>query len=243
MQKPIIIKNTLNEVVHITDMDNQYIAELDAFELSDYYSISDINGSQSLKDLITDGTFIINDGTNDLSIADALEHTKDVTNYEMIKNLVDLPEVSPIEAGKLLQGVDSTSTTWVDMPSGGFGGSGGNLVSFSYSGKTHSPGLKCDKTSWTVMASFIYDGTTLSGTPENFKVLAYSKESKTTYVRLYDYTNNNEIAQLTVNSATRQIWITGTISNLPTGRAIFEIHGKTTESRKNLYIQAAAMGV
>ena len=114
MQKPIIIKNTLNEVVYITDLSNQYIAELDTFELSDYYDVTEINGSQSLKDLINNGTFIINDGTNDLSIEDALEHTKDVTNFEIIKNLSDLPEVPPIESGKVLQGVDSTSVIWVE---------------------------------------------------------------------------------------------------------------------------------
>ncbi len=114
MQKPIIIKNTLNEVVYIADLANQYIEELGTFELSDYYSIVDINDSQSLKDLISDGTFIINDGTNDLSINDALIHTKDVTNFEMIKKLEDLPEVPPIEAGKILEGVDSTSVIWVE---------------------------------------------------------------------------------------------------------------------------------
>ena len=244
MQKPIIIKNTLNEVVYITDLANQYIEELGTFELSDYYSIVDINDSQTLKDLISDGTFIINDGTNDLSIADALEHTKDVTNFEMIKNFSDLPEIQPIEPGKVLQGVDSTSAIWVELQNS-FGGSGGNLVSFSYSSGTKSFGaLKTDKTTWKLLASFIYDGSTLSGTPENFKILAWNKDAgKTSYIKLYDYTNDNDIAEITITNNTRQIHITNTISNLPTGRAIFEIHGKSQEDRKKVYVSAAALGV
>jgi hypothetical protein len=116
MENPIIIKNTLNEVVHITDLSNQYVGALEQKELSNYYTITEINSSQSLRTFINDGTIIINNGTIDLPIEDALNHVTDATNYELIKKLSDLPEVPPIEVGKIMEGVDSTSVIWIDKP-------------------------------------------------------------------------------------------------------------------------------
>jgi hypothetical protein len=114
MENPIIIKNTLNEVVHITDLSNQYVGALEQKELSNYYTITEINSSQSLRTFINDGTIIINNGTIDLPIEDALNHVTDATNYELIKKLSDLPEVPPIEVGKIMEGVDSTSVIWIN---------------------------------------------------------------------------------------------------------------------------------
>jgi len=153
-------------------------------------------------------------------------------------DLTDLSNILPIEPDKFLKGVDSTTTIWADIPGDG------NYINFSYSHGTKSAdGLKIKTKSWVVVASFIYDGSDLAGLPEKLKVLGHSKNGSTSYVRIYDYTNNKVIAQVTVDDSTRQIWIDNTIENLPTDRAIFEVQGKVQDSKKYLYVQAIAMGV
>ena len=223
MIKPIIIKNTTNSVVYIIDLHNQYIAELEEKILSDYYTISEINSSQDLKNLVSDGTLIINDGGTDLSVEDALLHITDITNFEVPKKLIDLPEVPPIEVNSLLHGIDSTSCDWIDFNQ--FASSGRSLVTFSFSG-SHG-GLKLKATpAYKILISFVFKGTNILDSPTSFKIIGKIKDSgKFGKIKIYDYTNNNNICELYIDSTNKQIWSTTNINNLPTEEAIFEIQG------------------
>jgi hypothetical protein len=102
----------------------------------------------------------------------------------------------------------------------------GDVYSWATSGTT--PYLATTSTSWTPMGSFIFDGTTLKGTPQKIEVIANNQAVTQTDIRVYDVTNSNVICTYTgLTTGSQTIVDLGTLSNLPTGSAIFEVQLQT----------------
>ena len=119
----------------------------------------------------------------------------------------------------------------------------GYIINNSFGGSGSKGYLKTNNTNWEVLASFIFTGTEDTGTPTTFQIISWSKDGTTSFVRLFDYNNNNEIAEITVGSSTRQILLDATLSNLPIGKSIFEIQGKVTKDKKELYIESIMLKI
>ena len=80
------------------------------------------------------------------------------------------------------------------------------------------------KSTWGVIGSFLFAGTDALGAPVSIRVIAGVTTADEVGVRLYDLTNNNVIAEARNQTGSYPSIINlGTISNLPTGAAVFEL--------------------
>jgi len=115
----IIIKNTTTNEIMIDDLAGQAINAGDTITLSDLYTYDEMSDSIDLKDYVSSGDIIVNDGSSNLTIQEGVEHLTPSTYHETPQKLTDLPEIQPIETDKVLVGVDENTTEWVDFPTGG----------------------------------------------------------------------------------------------------------------------------
>jgi len=228
MINPIIIKNTTNQSINITDLAYQYVAANGEMVLSDYYSMYEINKSQNLKDLINIGTIIVNDGNSDLSSMLGISHVSDITNYESKKTLLsldDVPTPSNTETLKLLASTND-SIVWIDHDLTG----SNSGINFTMSDHASHDYVGTKSTSWTNIRTFIYADTTL-WTPSNFLIVSsLSKNKGTAYARLFDYTNNNVIALISWTNSNKEIKINNTLNNLPSSLSIIELQAMSSTS-------------
>jgi len=99
------------------------------------------------------------------------------------------------------------------------------------------PYLKTSNVPYELRASFIFRGTTEMGTPTAIKLLAAQSGGGTGSVRIVDATNSDNIIATitTIAGSTFVIYDMGTLSNLPTGEAHFEVQmGNTAGSEVQL---------
>jgi len=82
-------------------------------------------------------------------------------------------------------------------------------------------------TSYKIFRSFVFPGTNNRGTPLSIKIVgAMALSNRTGRVRIYDLTNDNEIATVDITSTTKTIYTISSFSNLPTEEAVFEIQAR-----------------
>jgi len=121
-----------------------------------------------------------------------------------------------------------------------------NDMDFSFFSQQHSDGIIIKETDVFVFAArFIFRGTTLVGTPATISV-CYLVEDATNAasVKIFDATNSLAIAEVgSLVSTTPDIADLGTLSNLPTGAAIFEIQGKLTTDTKGDDLNIFALNI
>jgi len=89
------------------------------------------------------------------------------------------------------------------------------------------PYLEMGDSSYYTMAAFIYDGSDTYPISELKAVVSRAGSSGTSYLRIYDVTNNKTIAEATFTSSSQHIITDSSLTNVPTGQAIFEIQGKS----------------
>ena len=117
----IAINDSTNDI-EIADLNYVFIAADAQKDLTDQFQFSFIMNSQDLKDYVSSGDLIINDGTSDLSIEDGLEHITGLTEYET-KNLLEhnlddhLDVPTPPEGSTMLESNDGVYS-WVTSTSG-----------------------------------------------------------------------------------------------------------------------------
>lgn len=96
--------------------------------------------------------------------------------------------------------------------------------------------------SYVVGARIVFPGTHKVATPSAM-VLSYlvKSSSKPGSVRIYDITNSQVICEKTnlTNTGDFELLDMGTLANLPTDRAVFELQGKTTNNGH--YIRVAGL--
>ena len=85
---------------------------------------------------------------------------------------------------------------------------------------------------YTTAARFIFRGTTAVGSPTRMKAVVQATTSGSTQLRLYDATNAQTIGEITGITSTSDINIEtdSSLTNLPTGEAVFEIQANDQNS-------------
>lgn len=94
--------------------------------------------------------------------------------------------------------------------------------------------LQVSSSSYTVIFQFIFPGTDLLGNIEDiFALYEVEDSTETGSIRIYDVDNSNVIAEVTgLDDEEFMRKNLGTISNLPSGAAVFEIQAKTSNASK-----------
>lgn len=108
------------------------------------------------------------------------------------------------------------------------GSSGTQLIQSMCYAEKDKPYVDSSSSSYFVHGRTAFAGTTKMGTPTNIKAIA-NVTAGTGSMKIYDLTNAATIAENTsITGTTPAIIDLGTLSNLPTGEAIFEIQIKVT---------------
>jgi len=95
-------------------------------------------------------------------------------------------------------------------------------------------------TSWVVVRNFLFPGTTNIGTPSSFKARVGSAGGNPADIRLYDADNSNVIAQVDNFTGTATTVTDNSLTNLPSGEALFEIQVRGNTAA-NVYISYAGL--
>jgi hypothetical protein len=102
------------------------------------------------------------------------------------------------------------------------------------------PDVSISSSSYSVLASFIYGGSTAVGAPTYMKAILHTSATSGD-IKIFDSTNAQTIATKNFTNSTKLIIDLGTLSNIPTGEAIFEVQMKRTGGG-NAYLAALNMG-
>lgn len=94
-----------------------------------------------------------------------------------------------------------------------------------------TPYIQSTPATWTAIDSFIFRGSTEAGTITNIKALCHIGGGTSMDIRVYDKTNSLAVCtKSTIIDTVETIHDLGTVSNIPTGVAIFEIQQQATGS-------------
>jgi hypothetical protein len=96
-------------------------------------------------------------------------------------------------------------------------------------------------TTYEAWTSFIFRGSSIWNSPIAFRLLKYVDDSTLHSIRIYDVTNGNVIAEQTGLSYTGWIILDmGTLSNIPSGEAIWELQAKRDSGVKSPEFRVAS---
>jgi len=101
------------------------------------------------------------------------------------------------------------------------------FYSFRFAGTYSNEYVQHTQSTWATVGAMIFMGQDVF-TIESFSIIAWlGADTLTGYVRVYDFTNNNEIAQITISGSgpgalDKYMYTTNDLSNLPDDAAIFE---------------------
>lgn len=169
-------------------------------------------------DIAVDDSAIDHNSLNNLTVGDP--HTQYVLRNILttkgdifVRNATEIVRLPVGTNSQRLAADSSTSTGLVwDDPKGGIVGH-------------YFPEEETTSSSWTRAGGlFIFPGSTAFGTPSEAKVVAWISQSGATgQVRLYDFTNAQVIGTTAAfSNTTEAIQTISTLSNIPTGEALFE---------------------
>jgi hypothetical protein len=99
----------------------------------------------------------------------------------------------------------------------------------------NNPYMVISSSTFKTFAAFVYEGSNVHPVTEIMAIGSRTGTSGTVYLRLYDVTNSLEIAQVTWTTVDQQIITSSSLSNLPTGQAIFEIQAREDGSNGRLW--------
>lgn len=80
----VIIKNNTQDIISIKDLSGATVPVSGQINLTDIFKFYEIASSLNLKTYVTSGDVTVNDGTEDLSIANGLKHLEIKSAYEAI---------------------------------------------------------------------------------------------------------------------------------------------------------------
>lgn len=129
------------------------------------------------------------------------------------------------------------TNTWVLFSTGG----AGRIIDLSFNDSS-GPSVKTTSTSYTVLGSFIFPGTSQAEL-DTAKATVTGSSSPVVSFRIYDFTNALTIAEITGQATTdaKQIFDLGTVSNLPSNPAIFEAQLKKDSGGGSAELHALSM--
>lgn len=116
----------------------------------------------------------------------------------------------------------------------------GALLSFEGNA---NPFLSVVNPNFELVGSFSFSGTTLLGVPQTIKLIASVNSGATGEYKIFDETNLLQIALLTgVTNTIDEISDMGTLANLPSNEAIFEVQMRRSAGGGAINISALELG-
>lgn len=226
-------------VEYITNIDSRInkpliIGETNAthINISQNNKNTNILGSLNImQNLNINGTI---NGTNYNTIIDNINnHLTDYINpHKVTKSQIGLSNVSNVQQIPMtFMGIQNGVAT-LDNNTKIYSSQLYKYDSYGFSTNTNSP-------IYTKLFQFIYMGTNYNNIISSIKFIGYMEQGAQNYsVRIYDYTNNNNICEV-INLANnnQQIIDMGNINNLPINNSILEVHAKITGNKlTNCYL-------
>jgi len=172
-------------------------------------AVADIKDAVDKKHIQNTDQKLDEGGANEVAVAD-------VSDAVTHKDLTDNPHtVTSAQVGAYTQAEVNTLVN------------GAKCIEITLSGNANNY-LLAKNTTYAVLTRFIFKGTTKLGSPTNIKAIVHVKTAaKPGDVRIYDLTNANVICEVTGISSLVPILVDlGTLSNLPSGEAMFEVQAK-----------------
>jgi hypothetical protein len=113
------------------------------------------------------------------------------------------------------------------------------LFEYSWSDGTF-PSLSFKSVTFVIAAQFRFSGSDVAGTPTKMNTVSWSPAGGTQgCVRIWDTTNSKLICQLDgIDNQFPEPLDLGTISNIPTGAAVFEVQVRQLDGGKNINISS-----
>jgi len=152
------------------------------------------------------------DATNDVWITGN-------TPVHNIDDHIDVP-IKPTSGKKVLENQDG-NLIWINSTSIGNPG----MMTFSF--RNGNNGYhESDSDHWNEILTFYYPGTSIFY-PTQFTIVASrNNDNGTSYCRLYDLTNDNDICSLDWTTDSKYFYTASTLINLPLEESLFEVQIK-----------------
>jgi len=227
----IILKNDSTAVITIQDINGVTVDIGESLHILDLFPYEYISRSLILKQYVSNGDIIVNDGTKDLIISDALMQLNVETQYEAQHILTKHTDVPPYPNDGIKRALthDTTALIWNEFKDQS--GPNGSLlegINFTMSDHQAHDYVANGNETYRKIRSFIFDGTD-SWTPVGFATIVSLAKAGTGYARLYDSTHNLIIAETTWNTIIKTMYFNSSIINLPDHRSIIEFQTRTSK--------------
>jgi len=136
--------------------------------------------------------------------------------------------------------VDSTvsSAIWVETTGSGSGGP--HVDNFTWFESASKPYADTTSVTYTIIDRIIFRGTSFD-TPTAIKFIANVEDTYTGSFKIYDVTNSLDIGEVSFTDSAFAIINLGTLSNLSSGEAIWEIQIKTNTINRD--VQTSSMRI
>lgn len=116
------------------------------------------------------------------------------------------------------------------------GGGGSSLLVVSFSSGDSTLGLEGSATDYETKGYVLWPGSSYIGSPVSVKVAEVVEGSGTGYVKIYDVTNALQVAEASFTNTTIAVGDMGTLSNIASGEAIWEIQLKIVGNRTTIHV-------
>lgn len=209
----------------------------------DYLMWADPDTITEMTTDINSGDLVINDSIQDLPAADGAEFLRypdkglvKITSNDTTPGYL----FSKLIAGSLIgitkNGAGANETVTLDAQAAA---DEGKLKEIGFHDNSQ-PDVSVSSSTYKIIASFVYGGSTLVGVPTFMKAILHTTATSGD-IKIFDVSNGNSIAEKNFTNTTKAIVDLGTLSNIPAAEAIFEVQMKRTGGG-NAYLAAINVG-
>jgi hypothetical protein len=209
----------------------------------DYLMWADPDTITEITTDVNSGDLVINDSIQDLPAADGLEFLRypdkglaKVSSDDTTPGYLSTKLIAGALIGITVNSGGANETVTLDAQDAA---DEGKLKEIGFHDNSQ-PDVSTSSVTYTIVASFVYGGSTAVGTPTYMKAILHTSATSGD-IKIYDVTNGNTIVEKNFTNTTKAIIDLGTLSNIPTGESIFEVQVKRTGGG-NAFIGALNLG-
>jgi len=247
MSSIIIAKNDSTANIQITDLNGVTVPANGELILTNFFGLDVINTSFYLNELIENEDLIINDGENDLSKEDALQHTKLLSEYKAAPRFHNLdyhPDFPIGPSGNTyLESQDGTAYNWINI-SDKYKLST-KEIHYGYTSSDQIGALVIKTTSWQTISDIVFSGTVKLGNVQYIKIVAhmqYNDSSKGSF-KIVNQSTGFIYASLNTQIAgtTHTIYTINDQLTFPENETLLQFQAKTSNAGKGICICSVAL--
>lgn len=228
-----IVRNVTLSNIFIEDM-GILLTATESLSILDFgYTKADLDRSNNLKNFVSEGDLVINDGTNDLSVEDALEH---ISIQSIYADDQDNPGVTPSGGTKhqiLVKASDQNyDLKWLSVNSG-------VLILDPI---TYPLGVQTEERRWETLATYSFPGTIALGSDPTKLDILYKVDRHELKGVFRLQIGNSTVARFTDLQSEDYVTVTDeTLRNLSDGPSIWEIQMKVKQKYLGYYFRVSTM--